>query len=254
MATVEEVVDKFTGMITPGQAQELIDSGSYARHTQNKDITSVQALLEFISTNRGRQPAQLYTVNIKDTVYRVFNPVSRKRIAVLGKEGETAKLSLSGRLSDEMDTACVERGDTIIVKSAVLDAVAGELRTDKDTSISKVSSNGFINCITDYSALRDGMRNIDVLGKLAEIGEIRHVNRLGNGGQVPVVDCVISDNRNTARLSLWESSALLVAGLNVNDIVKVEFCSVRINDGKVEIYANSLSRLLSGNALASRLR
>lgn len=253
MATIEEVVDKFSGMITPSQAQELIASGNLSSYPHNKDVNNVQTLLQFIETNKDRQTSQFYSVNIQDSVYRVFNPISKRRMMVLGREGATAKLALIGKLSDTVDSDCIERGDTVLINGAILDTKAEELMADRDTAISKVSSVRPQNFFADYSQLKDGMRNIDILGKVVEIGEIRQVSRLGNAGQVPVIDCVITDGKTTARLSLLESSAFLAVQLKVNDPVKIEFCNVRINADRVEIYANSLSRLLSNRTLGPRL-
>lgn len=253
MATVEEVVDKFSGMITPKQAHDLIASGNFSRHEQIKGTTDVQALQQFIDANKGR-PQQLYTVNVHDRVYRIFNAVSKRRIIVLGSEGNTAKLNLTGKLSDLLDSAPIERGNTITVKNAVLGMPNGELGVDRDTTLSKATEGMLASCVCDYTLLSDGMRNIDIAGKIVEIGQVRHVNRLGNSGHVPVVDCVITDNKSIARLSLWESSALIAAEMRINDTVKIEFCNVRINDSKIEIYANSLSRIFSNVLFASKLR
>jgi len=50
--------------------------------------------------------------------------------------------------------------------------------------------------------LRDGMRGIDVEGRITEVGEVRDV-RLRTGGGARVSDCTLEDDTGTITLSLW---------------------------------------------------
>ncbi|MDE1869023.1 MAG: hypothetical protein KGH60_03610 [Candidatus Micrarchaeota archaeon] len=254
MATVEEVVDRFSGMITPGQAKALIDSGNFSKYPQNGGVTNVQALLGFTSMSRVRQAPGLYTLSIQDLVYRVFNPsAGKRRIVVLGGEGSTAKLNLSGKLSELIDDICIERGDTILLKDALLDMALEELRADKDTAISKVASGAWVNCVSDYSCIKDGMKNIDISGRILEIGQVKNVGRIGSENQVPIMECTVTDSVNTAHLSLLESSAHAASMLKPDDFVKIEFCRARVNENRIDIYANSLSRVFANKEIGERL-
>jgi hypothetical protein len=98
------------------------------------------------------------------------------------------------------------------------------------------------------------MKNIDIIGKVVEISPIRHVSALSNGDAIAVAGCVLSDLSNTVGVSLWESSALATASMHVNGFAKIEFCSSRVRNEKIEVYANNLSRVVVGKSFAGRLR
>jgi hypothetical protein len=97
------------------------------------------------------------------------------------------------------------------------------------------------------------MRNIDIIGKVVEISPIRHVSAL-SGGAIAVSGCVLSDLSSTVGVSLWGSSALATASMHVNGFAKIEFCSARVRNEKMEVYASDLSRVVAGKAFAGRLR
>jgi replication factor A1 len=50
--------------------------------------------------------------------------------------------------------------------------------------------------------LRDGMRGIDLEGKITEISDVRDV-RLRSGRPARVADCTLEDETGTVTLSLW---------------------------------------------------
>jgi replication factor A1 len=53
------------------------------------------------------------------------------------------------------------------------------------------------------SEIKDGMRRIDVEGEISDISEPRSVN-LRTGGQAKVVDCTLSDDSGSIKLTLWD--------------------------------------------------
>ena len=162
------------------------------------------------------------------------------------------KLGLQ-RLSPLMDSAAFERGDTVLVSNALLDLRNGELKEGEGTSMSRFAPTK-MESIVDYSVLTEGMKNVDIIGKIAETSPVRQVNALSNGSTIAVADCVISDLDRTISVSLWESSALAIANAHVNDFVKIEFCSTRIRNEKIEVYASNLSRVVVEQGIAGRLR
>jgi replication factor A1 len=68
------------------------------------------------------------------------------------------------------------------------------------------------------SDLRDGMRRVDVEGTIADKSESRTVN-LRAGGQASVVDCTLSDESGSVKLTLWDDMIDQVA---VDNKVKIE--------------------------------
>ncbi|MCL4373763.1 MAG: hypothetical protein M1360_02680 [Candidatus Marsarchaeota archaeon] len=266
------VIDAYGGMITRKQAQGITDGriAGNEDEKQSRDITTVAALLSFISAKEQRAGSRLfpesassstYTASIQDRIYRIFNPIAsmlgskqqERRTIVLGSEGSTIRLELRGRLSQYIDSNVFERGDLVMVRNAAYDNTLGALVAMQSTVISKImpAQDG---AITDYSKLREGMKNIDIIGKLMEIGPIRYVSRLGGSGQVAVSDCTLSDLEGSISISLWGSSALVTSRLNINDFVKVEFCSTVQKSGALSIYANEFSRVVASKTFEGRMR
>lgn len=262
MPSVDDVIEGYSGMITHEQAKKLLES--FSSQAQS-DVTNAVGLLEFIGMNRRQQRVEpssgIFIVNIRDIIYRIFNPIvsqslgvqTERRSVALGAEGFTVRLNLHGKLSEFMDIAAFERGDTMLARSAFVDIQNGELKDGRSTAIRKIASSTQESVI-DYSVLTEGMKNIDVVGKVVELSPIRHVSALSGNSAIPVTDCVLSDLGSTINVSMWESSALAAAKLHANDFVKIEFCSTRMRNGQVEIYANNLSRVLSSRSFAARLR
>jgi hypothetical protein len=247
----EDVMDDHYGMITRAQAAAMVDVGESPTPDAQQGRTTVSGLNEFISMHKGDDAAdgQAHAVDVEDTVYRVFNVQKPdgagkrpSRNVVLGTEGNTVVLGLFDRLAESIDTDRIERGDTVFVKGALVDLRSGSLRGGDGTAISRLAHSRAM--VTEFSALREGQKNIDVAGMVVEMGPTRHVSRLNSPGQVAVSDCALSDGSSTMPVSLWGSSALAAASVGINSTVKIEFCSVRVRNGSLEVYAGDLSRVL----------
>ncbi|MDE1871365.1 MAG: hypothetical protein KGI06_03950 [Candidatus Micrarchaeota archaeon] len=248
MSDLEKVVDKFSGFITREQAEYILEN---TNHQATKTNFTIKELLSSIDAKRENN-----TVNIKDKVYRIFNPtgngsVAKKRIMILGEEGSTMALSLDGKLSESVDINPFERGDNVLVSNAVLDLSSG-LKLTSTSNINRITQSK-VEPIADYSSIKEELRKVDVAGRVVEISPIRYVNRLGSQGQIAVASCVVTDLANTMNASCWGSSALVTAGLKANDFVKMEFCDVRMWNGKLHIYVNDDSRIFKSNSMAGRL-
>jgi len=272
MHSADEIVDNFSGMITRKQAQILADElehNSVAKlGTPMKEVTNVRGLLEFaamkgIPTGGFAQSVSVqgtYTVNLEDRIYRIFNLMDYglqmrkppRRTIVLGAENSTIRLNLFGKAAEFIDINGFEVEDLVLVKNVLFSIASGELRSTGKTVMSRLSPS--YSGITDYSRLTEGMKNTSVIGRVIEIDPIRYVNRLNSEGQIAVAGCKISDLVNVIPVSLWESSAIVTTRLNLNDFVKLEFCSVRSRNNSLEIYCNNLSRVLVNNKLSARLR
>ncbi len=267
MSDLEEVIDKFSGFISKEQADYILKNtegaSAAADPRQRKVNMTVKGILDSIkSKNSGAvQPiADESPVNVKDVIYRIFNPVNlnirgreaTKRIIILGEEGSTIPLNLSAKLSDFIDINSFERGDTVAVNNITLDHSSMELKSGQATIINRISPSKF-TFIADYSTIKGEMRKVDMLGRVMEISAIRHVNRLGKPGQIAVASCTLSDSINTIDASFWGSSALLTANLKTNDFVKIEFCDVRMRNDRLQVYVNDDSRVVSSKIFAGRL-
>jgi len=265
MSDLEKVVDKFSGFITKAQAEEILKTDVTHNVTDFRKINfTAKDLISFMGGKSEKQPKledKEMIVNIKDYIYRIFNPTSinvkgkelSKRVLIVGEEGSTVTLNLRDKLSEFIDINAFERGDFVSVNNAGLDLSTGELKSVQGTVINKVapSKKAIIN---DFSAINEELRKVDAIGRMLEISPIRHVNRLGRSGQIAVASCVISDSVNAVYASFWGSSALLTANMKTNDIVKMEFCDIRNRDGKYQIYANDNSRVVASSLFANRLK
>ncbi len=248
--SIDETMDAHFGMISREQAASIsgAEDDTAGGKLGTNDIATSRALLEFIAANRD-STQQAYAVNVKDRVYRIFNPLRRGdrpesyRTVVLGSEGSTIQMRASGGISDYIDSAAVCRGDLVFVKGAVLDMKSESLAVSRRTLLTKLASSA-VPAVSDFSALREGQRNIDVVGRVTEIGQIRNVAKLGGDGNVAVSDCILSDGAGTLRVSMWESSAAATSSMRINSTVRIEFCSVRLRNGETELYASDLSRVL----------
>jgi len=270
MSDIEEVVDKFSGFLTKAQAEQLLKDGLYVQPKASSNAaargnTSVKELLNRIKTQDNKKAdadaeAKESIVNVKDIVYRIFNPQlissqgreRTRRTIILGEEGSTIALSLWGKLSDLIDMNAFERGDTVIVSNALINSAGGELRTGQSTIINRVSPSK-VGVLTDYSNISSDIRRTDIIGRVLEIDPIRHVNRLGKPGQMAVASCVVTDSANAVAASFWGSSAIATTRMRTNDTIKIEFCDLRVRDGRLQIIANDDSRVVASNAFAKRL-
>lgn len=256
----EDIIAEHFGMITGTQAA-MISEGKMPGPVRQRDTINAAGLYAFIKVNRQRteeNPESHFIVDVEDNVYRVFNPVpygqgrpgKGKRIMVIGSEPSTFNITLFDKFSEYVDIGKIERGDTVLIRNLSLDIGRDSLYTSPSTSISRIkpSSSG----ITDLSSIKEGSRNIDVIGRVTELGPIRYVAKLSGQGQVAVADCKLSDKDITIPASLWGSSALQTAKIGINDYVKIEFCSSVARNGSMEIYANDLSRVLPDPILSGR--
>ncbi|MGC8572116.1 MAG: hypothetical protein ACP5RI_01465 [Candidatus Micrarchaeia archaeon] len=276
-----KIMDKFYGMISKKTALKIMkgelsiqpdadNQNIIAKDTQKNqlnDTTDVRNIVEFINTQRNKikvlnttenaQNPESYIVNIEDEVYRVFNSTPTKntkiirRTIVLGHEGSSINLIVHNKLSDFIDVNDIERGDTILVRRAKLDIKQAMLFDQKNTIISKISPSKQKTYL--ISELDENMKGIDVIGRVTEISPIKYVAGLGNE-QIAVANCIISMNKESVNVSLWGSSALATAKMNLNDYIKIEFCNVRKKFDKLEVIANDYSRVLVNNILAQRVK
>ena len=87
-----------------------------------------------------------------------------------------------------------------------------------------------------------GLRNVDTLGKVTQVYELREFNT--NGRQGKVASLIIGDETGTIRAVLWGDQANTVKSLNKGDILKIIGGYVRENNGNIELHINERSKLV----------
>lgn len=273
MTDADKLVDKFAGFITREQAERILKGESTTepkvqKGSASKGSISVKELLNTLKTDanaaktlREASEESNQLVNIKDHIYRIFNPTNAsingreviKRTIILGEEGSTIRFNLKGNISEFIDINGFERGDLVSIGNAIIDPLSAEIKSGQNTVINRISPSKRV-AITNFSSIKEELKKVDAIGRIMEIGTIRHVNRLGGGGQIAVASCTITDGHTNIDASLWGSSALKTATMKTNDFLKLEFCDFKMRDDKFQIYANDYSRVVTGNAFANRIQ
>jgi|GEM_PF-1214270 hypothetical protein len=266
MSDIQVVVDKFSGFLTKEQAARLLEEGDELLAKQSnvpKKHFNARELLGYTDSKNTnvKNPALAESpINLKDRIYRIFNPTvsmingkeAKRRKVILGDEGYTIVLNLKDRFSDLIDIQAFERGDTVTINNVSIDPNSHELKSIESTSISKTSPSR-IEAIVDYSKIDSELRKIDLIGRMIEIGVVKRVNKLGRPGEMAVAECMITDSRSSVPASFWGSSALATEGIRTNETLKIEFCDVRILEGKMHVYARDDSRVIANPLFGNRL-
>lgn len=86
-----------------------------------------------------------------------------------------------------------------------------------------------------------GMRNVELLGKVMRLFEVRNFQTERGAGKVG--SFVLGDETGTARIVLWHTQADLLGQLKEGDIVKVKSGYVRTNALGLEVHMNERSAL-----------
>ena len=238
-------MDSLGGMVTKAQA-EAISEGKFGNPkfiASARPSVNVKETLSYLSNIGSGQ----VIADITDRIYRIFNPERnvqgpQHRIVVLGEEGSTLPVRVSGKISDAIDAVPFERGDMVEIKGILL-APDGTGSVVPSGTIIKVKPMAMLS-VSDYSIIVSSVNGIDIMGVLTEIGPIRHIGGLGGRRPVPVASCVISDGKTNLDTSFWGSSALATTEIKANSRVKIEFCNIRVSEGKITINAMDTSRVL----------
>lgn len=87
-----------------------------------------------------------------------------------------------------------------------------------------------------------GMRDVETLGKVQQVFEVREFNTHGRQGKVG--SFIIGDETDSIRVVCWGNQADTIATLNQNAIVKIVSGYVRDNQGRKELHLNDRSKLI----------
>ena len=87
-----------------------------------------------------------------------------------------------------------------------------------------------------------GLRDVEVLGKVLAIYDVKSFNSSGREGKVGSIQ--IADDTGQIRVVLWNNMADNISKIKIGDFVKVKSGYVRDRPGGVEIHMNDRARLI----------
>jgi replication factor A1 len=176
-----------------------------------------------------------YFVNFVGVV-KGFSQVSSFRRAN-GMEGQVMRVRLAdstGRVravlwDDQVDSVKgTRRGDVLEVVGGqvrrglgnVLEVHVGRLGQVKLLNDSELSEYS-VPTLTKIGDLRLGMNDVDVLGRIMDVGQIREFERR-SGGVGRVGSLYVMDETGSTRLTLWDAKADVLDEVSPDDVVLVE--------------------------------
>jgi len=89
------------------------------------------------------------------------------------------------------------------------------------------------------SALRDGMRSVNIVGRVLDISEIREVRSRYGNGTFRVATATIGDETGTIKLTLWNEQ---IDKVNVDDTINIENGYVKSFRGEIQLNIGKYGR------------
>ncbi|MFQ5475066.1 MAG: OB-fold nucleic acid binding domain-containing protein, partial [Candidatus Nanoarchaeia archaeon] len=89
--------------------------------------------------------------------------------------------------------------------------------------------------------LLPGMRNVEVVGRIVSIFEIREFTNDRGAGKVG--SFIIGDETGTIRMTCWHDKTELMRKLQQDEIVLITGCNARENQGRVELHLSDKSTI-----------
>ncbi|MBW2977604.1 DUF2240 family protein [Candidatus Woesearchaeota archaeon] len=87
-----------------------------------------------------------------------------------------------------------------------------------------------------------GMRNVETLGKVQRLFELREFQTQNRSGKV--ASMVVGDETGTIRIVMWGDQAEKIKEIKENDIIKIVGGYVRENQGRKEVHLNDRAKLI----------
>lgn len=87
-----------------------------------------------------------------------------------------------------------------------------------------------------------GMRNVEIVGKVQEIYEVREFQTETRSGKVGSI--IIGDETGTVRLVLWGGQADVIKDLNKEDVVQIESGYVKQNNNRKEVHLGERGKIM----------
>ncbi len=250
---IEEKREELGGLITPEGAahiiaQELGLSLFPARTGQRQKIANIEAGMN--------------NVEVIGRVMRVYPP--REYSKKNGNTGAVASITLgddTGKIRVIFWDQCASvLGEGKIKEGDVLSIKGGYSKKNKEgeTEVHLNMRSRVVANPTDValegvsmpaeslkiSALKDGMKDVDVLCRVIRMREVREFEmKEGSRGRVTNLD--VADESGRARVVLWGEDTALVesGGIKEGDILKLEKAYIRARFGGIEINASKYGKL-----------
>ncbi|NQV09287.1 hypothetical protein HQ529_05545 [Candidatus Woesearchaeota archaeon] len=147
---------------------------------------------------------------------------------ILKKIEETSNLStevINDKIKKKMDQL-----SGLISKEGAAHIIANELGVKLFDSVTgKIKINKALS----------GMRNIETVGKVQQVFDIREFTTANRQGKVG--SFVMADDTGSIRIVLWNDQVSNIENLNADDVVKITNGYVRDNNGRKEIHLNDKS-------------
>jgi replication factor A1 len=112
----------------------------------------------------------------------------------------------------------------------------------KDSELSEYS----IPVLTKIGDLRLEMNDVDVLGRIIEVGQIREFERR-SGGVGRVGSLYVMDETGSTRVTLWDAKADVLDEVSLDDVILVEGGYTREGLGAFLVQCDSYRRIKRGN-------
>ncbi len=248
----DDVIDYFDGMLTREQAAAIYSKYENVNldYGMPFDAHGMAMLLDS-NSNGILEGFNAGKVDISDKVYRVLNPVIKKfgekttfsRTIVLGKEGDTVMVTLSKKSSRLLGKLNISRDDKVTIKSLKIDFRTGTLKSTMNTVIERLEQSN--TCISRLSRLKPGIRGVDIIGKLIEVGPEKRLPKSQGGAASNAVLAKISDSTTALAVSCVGYPASCIKRMPLNSTIRVEFCSIIERNGSIIAYADANSRIMS---------
>ncbi len=115
----------------------------------------------------------------------------------------------------------------------------GSVKLVKDSMLFERLPSGF----TKIKDVKNGLNDIDVLGRVLSIGQIREFQR--RNGQTGIVGSLfLMDESGSIRVTLWDDTTALLSQMSVNDVVLIEGGNAREGvGGRPELNVGSLGEV-----------
>ncbi|MFH1063490.1 MAG: OB-fold nucleic acid binding domain-containing protein, partial [Candidatus Woesearchaeota archaeon] len=91
------------------------------------------------------------------------------------------------------------------------------------------------------SKLMPGMRNVEVVGKVRQVWDIREFSTAKGNGKVG--SFLIGDDTGLARITCWHGQTDKMSALKQDDVIKITNSYARENNGRVELHLNDNSEI-----------
>jgi len=232
---IKNKVDSFGGMLTEGGAAYSVANDLKVKLTDGAQTPAFQANDEPLKKLKLNQiEAGMDNLELLVNVKEVFAPKTFEKdgkhgtlcsLTVADETGE-ARLTLWHRDVDLVASGKIKTDTPILLKKVYVKEFKGEknlsVAFNGDIIVNPEGSNKLPSFTITYTTVKDikeGDMNVNILGKIANIGQIRTFNSQGRDGKVANLE--VSDSTGSIRIALWGDNANVIEKLELEDVVEI---------------------------------